>query len=90
MPEISRFYGIVITMYFPDHNPPHFHIRHNEYRATMDIATGKITGRIPEKVDKMVHEWWEEHQDELWTNWKKMQNGETMFKINPLIKHEEY
>ena len=51
MPEISRFYGIVITMYFPDHNPPHF-------------------------------EWWEQHKDELWTNWKKMQNGEQCLKLN--------
>ena len=45
MPEICHFYGIVITMYLPDHNPPHFHVRYNEYRATIDIQTGKVTGQ---------------------------------------------
>ena len=44
MPEICHFYGIIITMYLPDHNPPHFHVRYNEYRATIDIQTGKVTG----------------------------------------------
>ena len=37
MPEICHFYGIVITTYLPDLNPPHFHVRYNEYRATIDI-----------------------------------------------------
>lgn len=81
MPEISRFYGIVITMYFPDHNPLHFHIKYNEHLAVMDIATGVINGKIPEKADKMVHEWWNHHKDGLWTNWIKMKNGETVVKI---------
>ena len=39
MPEICRFLGIVITMYFDEHNPPHFHIRYNEYRASMEVQT---------------------------------------------------
>jgi len=38
MPEISRFYGIVITMFFSEHNPPHFHVRYMEYRALIDIT----------------------------------------------------
>lgn len=53
MPEISRFYGIIITMYLPDHYPPHFHVRYNEYRATIDILTGNITGQMPRRSTKM-------------------------------------
>ena len=50
MPEICHFYGIVITMYLPDHNPPHFHVRYNEYRATIDIQTGRVTGQMPRRA----------------------------------------
>ena len=46
MPEICHFHGIVTTMYLPDHNPPHFHVRYNEYRATIDILTGEVTGQM--------------------------------------------
>lgn len=52
MPEISRFYGIIITMYMPDHNPPHFHVRYNEYHATIDIHTGNIIGNMPRRALK--------------------------------------
>ena len=44
MPEISRFYGIIIKMYFNEHNPPHFHIEYQEYEAIMNIETGELTG----------------------------------------------
>ena len=57
MPEISNFYGIVITMYFPEHNPPHFHVRYNQYRASIDIHTGKVTGEMPRRALKLVYDW---------------------------------
>ena len=63
MPEISRFYGIVITMYNSEHNPPHFHIRYNDYRATMDINTGEINGNLPRRVLNLVYEWFDQHKD---------------------------
>lgn len=44
MPEICRFYGIIITMFMQEHNPPHFHVRYNEFRAIVDIKTGTIKG----------------------------------------------
>ena len=62
MPEISRFYGIVITMYNSEHNPPHFHIRYNDYRATMDINTGELNGNLPRRVVNMVYEWYDSKQ----------------------------
>ncbi len=55
MPEISRFLGIIISMYFDDHNPPHFHVQYNEYRASMDIKNLNITvGLLPAKVRGLV------------------------------------
>ncbi len=78
------FYGIVITMYLPDHNPPHFHVRYNEYRATIDIQTGKVTGQMPRRALHLVFEWLDLHKDELMENWERMENGETLVKINPL------
>ena len=52
MPEISRFYGIVIYMYIADHNPPHFHIWYDDYKATMTITDGIITGSLPRRAIK--------------------------------------
>ena len=57
MPEISRFLGIIISMYFDEHNPPHFHIRYNEYKAAMDIRTLNLCdGHLPVKVRGLVEE----------------------------------
>ena len=57
MPEISRFLGIVITMYFNDHNPPHFHVRYEEYRALVGIEPLELReGRLPPRVLGLVIE----------------------------------
>ncbi|MCP4399972.1 MAG: DUF4160 domain-containing protein [bacterium] len=70
MPEISRFLGIIITMYFDEHNPPHFHVRYNEYRASVEIKTLNVmNGSLPAKVRGLVEEWAELHQDELLQMW---------------------
>lgn len=71
-------------LYLPDHNPPHFHVRYNEYRATIDIQTGKVTGQMPRRALHLVFEWLDLHKDELMENWERMENGETLVKINPL------
>ncbi len=71
MPEISRFLGIIISMYFDEHNPPHFHIRYNEFRASMDIRTLNIlAGSVPARVRGLVEEWAELHRDELMEMWE--------------------
>ena len=49
MPEISRFYGIVIFMNYNDHNPPHFHAKYQGYEISVNIETGEIQGRMPKK-----------------------------------------
>ena len=84
MPEISKFYGIVITMYFPEHNPPHFHVRYNEYRASIDIQTGKVTGEMPRRALKLVYDWLDLHKEELLENWYKLEKGNSPSKIKPL------
>ena len=82
MPEISRFLGIVITMYFDEHNPPHFHVRYNEYRASIEIQTLNVmNGNIPAKVRGLVEEWAELNRNELLRMWQTQE----FHKIAPLI-----
>ncbi|QOR73919.1 protein of unknown function [Cruoricaptor ignavus] len=84
MPEISRFYGIIIQMFFKDHNPPHFHVSYGEYRAIVSIETGLVEGKMPARALKMVFEWLEIHKDELLQNWELAQNGQLPNSIEPL------
>ena len=84
MPEISRFYGIIITMFGNEHNPPHFHVRYNEYRAVIDIKNGTITGTLPRRALNLVYDWLDLHRDELLANWERMENGSEMQDIAPL------
>ena len=58
MPTISRFYGILIRMFFNDHPPPHFHARYGEFEVTIDIGTLLvIEGQLPRRALNLVHEW---------------------------------
>jgi len=65
MPEICRFFGIIIAMFGDDHNPPHFHVRYGDYRCTVTISKGVVKGQLPRKALKRVFEWMDEHHDEL-------------------------
>lgn len=85
MPEICRFWGIIIAMFADDHNPPHFHIRYGDYQAIVTIEKGVVKGEIPSSVLKQVFRWMELHKEELMMNWVRLQNGEEVQKINPLI-----
>lgn len=58
MPEISRFYGIVVRMFHSEHNPPHFHVEYGEFNAAIDIRTcGLMSGELPPRILGMVAEW---------------------------------
>ena len=82
MPEICRFLGIVIMMYFDEHNPPHFHVRYNEYRASVEIHTlNVVTGALPAKVRGLVEEWAELHQQELLKMWE----SQDFHELDPLV-----
>lgn len=66
MPEVSRFYGIVIKIFYDDHNPPHFHAEYGEYEMLVNINTLAIMGgRLPARALGMVSEWASLHQQEL-------------------------
>ena len=84
MPEVCSFYGIIISMYPGDHNPPHFHVRYNEFRAIIEIETGNVIGEMPNRALKIVFEWLDIHKKELMDNWNKLQKGKSVAKIKPL------
>jgi hypothetical protein len=66
MPEISRFYGIIIKMFFNDHAPPHFHTEYGEHKAMIEIISGEILeGYLPKNQLKLVQAWTILHEEEL-------------------------
>lgn len=86
MPEILRFLGIIIKMYWDEHNLPHFHAEYNEYEAEIVIKTLNVkSGRLPAKVLGLVLEWAELYQVELLKNWESMRNTTDFAKIKPLV-----
>jgi hypothetical protein len=86
MPEISRFLGIVITMYFNDHNPPHFHVRYEDFRAIVGIEPLELReGQLPPRVFGLVMEWAELHQTELQENWTTLAAEGKFRRIAPLV-----
>ncbi len=85
MPEISRFFGIVIKMFWDDHNPPHFHAEYGESRALVDIRNlSAFAGRLPPRVTGLVIEWATLHQQELLEDWRRAQAQDALRKIDPL------
>jgi len=85
MLSISRFFGIVIFMYYDDHAPPHFHVRYGEYRAQMNIETLEILeGELPRRALSLVLEWAVLQRNELRLNWQKARDGLPMMEIEPL------
>lgn len=84
MPTISMFYGILIRMYYDDHNPPHIHAVYGNNTACFTFDGELFEGSLPKKQRKLVEAWIEIHHDELTANWKLAQEGEPIFKIEPL------
>jgi len=85
VPRISSFYGVVVTMYFRDHGPPHFHAVYGEFEAQVIIATGGILmGALPPRALRMVKEWTNLHRAELEANWQNARKRRPLAKIDPL------
>jgi uncharacterized protein DUF4160 len=85
MPEISRFYGIVIKMYFADHAPPHFHAEYAEYEARIAIdSLGLLSGQLPPRAMGLVAEWATLHQHELRSTWDRARRLEPLGRVDPL------
>ena len=84
MPTISMFYGILIRMYYDDHNPAHFHAYYNNYEAIFDLNGKKLKGSFPQNKLKLVEAWSIIHKEELEANWLLCKNNEKLFEIQPL------
>lgn len=84
MPTISMFFGIIIRMYFDDHNPPHFHAFYQEYRAVFSLDGQMISGDMPEKQSKIIEVWAILHKDELDADWQLAKDQQELYKIEPL------
>ncbi len=85
MPEVSRFLGIIITINYNDHPPPHFHARYSEHKAIIAIHTLTVLeGRLPPRVLGLVTEWAALHRDELAANWSLARQETPLHRIEPL------
>lgn len=84
MPTVSMFYGILIRMYYDDHNPPHFHAFYNNMEALFTLDGKLLKGKFPQKELKLVEAWSIIHKKELEANWLLAKNCEKLYDIKPL------
>jgi hypothetical protein len=84
MPEISHFYGIVITINFDDHLPPHFHARYGEFRSSIKFDGEVLAGRLPLRALALVRLWAAQRQDELVIDWELARALQPLEPIPPL------
>jgi hypothetical protein len=85
VPEISRFFGIVIGMFYKDHNPPHFHAYYGEHEAAIGIGDGAVLwGGLPRRAIDHVQEWRELHLEELVEDWRRARAHQPLEPIDPL------
>jgi len=86
-PRISDFFWIKINMYYWDHNPPHFHVKYNEYEAFVSIKEAKVLEwNLPKKIQKLVLSWAELYEEELLENWELSLKEKPLNPILPYIK----
>ncbi|MCP5265220.1 MAG: DUF4160 domain-containing protein [Burkholderiaceae bacterium] len=84
MPELSRFLGIVIAMFYRDHAPAHFHAYYGEYEITVEIESGRVNGDFPRRALGHVQEWRMLHYQELLADWDLAMSRRPMKRIDPL------
>ena len=84
MPEISRFLGIVIGMFFNEHGSAHFHATYGEHKVTVDIESGLVRGEFPPRAERLVLEWAALHKQELLENWDRARRRQSLNRIAPL------
>jgi len=85
MPEISRFFGIVIQMFYNDHSPPHFHAKYGRDRAVISVADlAVLKGALPPRALGLVMEWATQHREELMNDWNLARANAPLKSISPL------
>ena len=86
MPEITRFLGIVIAMYYRDHSPPHFHAKYGDQVGVFSVEDLRLLeGDLPRRIISLVLEWAFEHRDELMEDWRLAMANRPLRKIAPLV-----
>lgn len=85
MPELTRFFGIIIAMYYNDHAPPHFHAKYGADQAVIRIDDGQvIEGFLSVRALRLVEEWRLLHEQDLLNDWALAQSRQPLIKIEPL------
>ena len=84
VPEISRFYGIVIGMFFREHGVPHFHAAYGGRRMSVEIESARLHGELPPVAQRRVLDWAALHRAELLANWQRAREGQPLARIAPL------
>ncbi|WEV64629.1 MULTISPECIES: DUF4160 domain-containing protein [unclassified Bifidobacterium] len=87
MPEVSRFFGIIIKMVYQDegkHHKPHVHVKYGDFKASIGIDGEVLAGSLPERQYKLVAAWLELHESELYLAWNEAISGKPFNKIKPL------
>ena len=84
MPEISRFLGIVIGMFYSEHGAAHFHAVYGEFEASIEVESGTVHGELPPRALRLVLEWAALHKEELLNDWQLARQGQPLKPIDPL------
>jgi hypothetical protein len=84
MPVVSMFYGIVIYIFYDEHNPPHFHAEYAGHKALITMKDGTVKGEMPKRALKLIFEWMEKHHDQLLEDWELSLKGQPLKSIEPL------
>ena len=82
MPEVSRFFGVRIAIYYNEHDPPHFHAYYQSFDASYSIENGeRIKGKMPVNLEKVIIKWSKKHNNVLMKNWNLAKNKKPLMKI---------
>jgi len=84
VPEIAKFYGIIVFMNYCDHDPPHFHARYGGQEVMIEILSGTVRGHMSKRALRMLFEWSESHEQQLIDNWKRVRDRRPLQQIEPL------
>ena len=84
MPVLSRFYEIVVSMHYRDHEPPHFHAGYHDREVLVEIESGIVSGTFPRRALHLLLEWMDLHKEELETSWVRARNHQPLRPIEPL------
>jgi hypothetical protein len=84
MPVISRFYGIIVFMNYSDHDPAHFHARHQGGEVLIELRSRQIVGHFPPRALRLLMEWTDLHREELDVNWERARQHKHLLPVEPL------